>query len=93
VHDDLLIHPHPNYQRLGTTREQRCAVYCAITVQTLFDEDSRPSGSTCNANTRLDQITFVPPPKLSWRARPEHKIGLSRKARPTEKKRTRIPVC
>ena len=38
-HDDLLIHPHPNYQRLGTTRAQRCAAYRAITMETLSDED------------------------------------------------------
>jgi putative transposase len=38
-HDDLLNHPYPNYQRLGTTREQRCAAYRAITMETLSDED------------------------------------------------------
>jgi putative transposase len=38
-HDDPLIHPHPNYQRLGTTREQRCAAYRAITMETLSNED------------------------------------------------------
>ena len=38
-HDDPLIHPHPNYQHLGTTREQRCSAYRAITIETLSDED------------------------------------------------------
>jgi putative transposase len=28
-----------NYQRLGTTREQRCAAYRAITMETLSNED------------------------------------------------------
>jgi putative transposase len=38
-HDDPLIHPHPNYQALGATREARCAAYRDIAMETLSDED------------------------------------------------------
>lgn len=37
--DDVLVHPHPNYRALGATREERCAAYRAIAMETLSDED------------------------------------------------------
>lgn len=61
----LLMHPHHDYQRVGTTREQRCAACHAIIVETLSNEKFTPSGSTCNAGMRLEQIAFAPPSKRS----------------------------
>ncbi|HET6432656.1 transposase [Dyella sp.] len=37
--DDAVVHPHPNYHALGATREERCAAYRAIAVETMSDED------------------------------------------------------
>ncbi len=38
-HNDPLVHPHPTYQNLGSTREERCTTYSAIALETLCDED------------------------------------------------------
>lgn len=37
--DDVVVHPHPNYRALGATKEERCAAYRAIAMETLADED------------------------------------------------------
>jgi len=58
------MHPHPDYQPVGTTQEQRCAACHAIIEETLSNEKFTPSGSTCNAGMRLEQIAFAPPSKL-----------------------------
>jgi putative transposase len=37
--DNILVHPHRSYLRLGESREERCAAYRAVALENLADED------------------------------------------------------
>lgn len=63
---NALIHPHPTYQRLGDSREERCAAYYRpIAFETLSDEDIEAIRLNLQRQHARDPTASAPPSRLN----------------------------